>query len=263
VILLHGFAGSTRDWDRTSDTLGRAGFRAIAIDLPGHGATSRPDDPLRYGMAETAHDLGLLLDHLGVPSSAHWLGYSMGGRLALYLAATYPDRVATLALESASPGIEEEAARTTRRAADDALADEIERRGAGWFADFWADQPVFASQRALPAEDRVLLRDRRARNDSRGLAGSLRGLGQGAQPYLGARLHAVGCPTLLVTGALDVKYVALAASMAAALPHAEHVVVPDAGHNVHLERPEAFERALLDHLRPFARVSRFEAPSSL
>lgn len=262
VVLLHGFTGSTRDWERTSDALGGAGLRAISIDLPGHGATGAPDDRARYSMAETAHDLCELLDGLRV-RSAHWIGYSMGGRLALYLAAMRPDRVESLVLESASAGFEGGAARATRRASDEALADEIEGRGIEWFVDHWAAQPIFDSQRSLPPEARFALRERRLRNDPAALAGSLRGLGQGAQPWMGGRLAAVRCPTLLITGTLDPKYTLLAGSMATLLPHATHLAVPEAGHNVHLEQPEAYERALLEHLRPFTRVSPLSAPSSL
>lgn len=262
VVLLHGFAGSTRDWERTSEALGRAGLRAIAIDLPGHGTTAAPSDATRTTMAETAHDLCELLDGMRV-RSAHWIGYSMGGRLALYVAAMKPDRVASLVLESASPGIEDAAGRAARRAADEALAGEIEARGIEWFTEHWGSQPIFDSQRSLSVAARAALRVRRLRNDPQGLAGSLRGLGQGAQPWLGDRLADVRCPTLLVTGALDPKYTSLAESMAARLTHARHVVVPDAGHNVHLEQPETYERTLLDHLRPFTRVSPISVPSSL
>jgi len=262
VVLLHGFAGSTRDWERTSDALGRAGLRAIAIDLPGHGATAAPAEDARYSMAETAHDLCEVLDGLRI-RSAHWVGYSMGGRLALYLAAMRPDRVESLVLESASPGLEAPAARAARRMTDETLAAEIEVRGIEWFVEHWGSQPIFDSQRSLPPDRRAALRERRLRNDPHGLAGSLRGLGQGAQPWLGERLASVRCPTLLIAGALDPKYVAIAQFMEERMTHARSVVVPDAGHNVHLEQPEAYERALLDHLRPFARVSPLSAPSSL
>ena len=262
VVLLHGFAGSTHDWERASDSLGRAGIRAIAIDLPGHGATATPADAARYSMAETAHDLCEVLDGIRI-RSAHWIGYSMGGRLALYLAAMRPDRVESLVLESASPGLEGAAARAARRATDEAFAEEIEVRGIEWFVEHWGSQPIFDSQRSLPADRRAALRERRLRNDPHGLAGSLRGLGQGAQPWLGERLATVRCPTLLIAGALDPKYAAIAQFMQERMTRARSVVVPNAGHNVHLEQPEAYERALLDHLRPFARVSPLSAPSSL
>jgi len=186
----------------------------------------------------------------------------MGGRVALYAASTRPERVQSLCLESASPGIEAETARAERRIADERLAADVEARGVGWFADAWAELPIFATQRALPEAARARLRARRLENDPGGLAGSLRGLGQGVQPYLGARLGAVRCPTLLVTGALDAKYTALAARMAAEFPRGRHVIVPGAGHNVHLEDADAFTRALQEHLGPYAPVPGAETASS-
>jgi 2-succinyl-6-hydroxy-2,4-cyclohexadiene-1-carboxylate synthase len=261
VVLLHGFAGSARDWESVVPALERAGMRAVAVDLPGHGDSETPEDLSRYRIEETAIDLAALLDVLGIPE-AHWIGYSMGGRVALYVAARAPRRVRSLLLESASPGLEREDDRAERRGADDALAGEIERRGTEWFVDYWEEQPIFASQEQLAPDARSALREGRLRNRPAGLAGSLRGLGQGAQPYLGALLPTIGCPTLLVTGALDPKYGALAAHMAAAMPCARHVVIPGAGHNVHLERPAAFEETLLDHLGSAAGMDRSGASPS-
>lgn len=261
VLLLHGFAGSSADWEPLAGGVAEAGFRAVLVDLPGHGATDRPRDAGRYAIEETALDLVDLLADRGL-DAAHWVGYSMGGRVALYVAATRPDRVTSLCLESASPGIEAEPARAERRTADERLAADIEARGIDWFADSWGAKPIFATQQALPDAVRATLRARRLANDPAGLAGSLRGLGQGVQPYLGARLGAVRCPALLVTGSRDAKYTELAARLAAEFPRGRHVTVPGAGHNVHLEDPDAFARALLEHLTPFAPAPRADARPS-
>ena len=247
VVMLHGFSGSSEDWAEIAAALHAAGYAGVGIDLPGHGRTGVPANPHRFAMAETARDLGTLIATLGI-ARAHWIGYSMGGRVALYLGVTEPARVASLILESASPGIAEESARKERRARDEALAAEIASRGVRWFVDYWEKLPVFASQHGLPDEARGAQRARRLRNSAAGLAGSLRGLGQGAQEFLGPRLGSVRCPTLLLAGALDPKYAALAQRMAAAMPDAEVTLVPGAGHNIHLEQPGAFCRAVLDRL---------------
>jgi 2-succinyl-6-hydroxy-2,4-cyclohexadiene-1-carboxylate synthase len=250
ALLLHGFAGSGDDWAPAVASLVAAGYRTVAVDLPGHGGTPAPrTHPLaRYGAEETGRDLPALLDALAI-DAAHWVGYSMGGRIALVAALAHPDRVATLTLEGVSPGIRDPRARADRACDDRALADSIEARGTAWFADAWAERPIFATQRSLPAETRAALAARRRRNDPAGLADSLRAAGQGAQPYVGDRLHALDRPTLLLTGARDAAYTTLAAEMAAAIPAALHVAVPDAGHNVHLEQPEWYLRSLLTHLR--------------
>jgi pimeloyl-ACP methyl ester carboxylesterase len=83
---------------------------------------------------------------------------------------------------------------------------------------------------------------------AQGLANSLRGLGQGVQPPLVDRLPSVRMPALLLAGALDAKYAALSREMSRAMPDARRVIVPDAGHAVHLERPQAFQYAVLDFL---------------
>jgi len=247
IVMLHGFSGSSLDWTDTAAALRSEGFTCVGIDFPGHGLTGIPAEPRRFTMPETSRDLATLVTTLGI-AHAHWMGYSMGGRVALYMGITEPVRVASLILQSTSPGIAEESARKERRARDEALAAEIGPRGIPWFVNYWESLPIFASQHRLPEEVLSAQRAGRLRNSVAGLAGSLRGLGQGEQEYFGDRLGAIRCPTLLVAGALDLKYAAVVRQMAASIPDAEVVVVPDAGHNVHLEKPEAFHRVVLDRL---------------
>jgi len=168
------------------------------------------------------------------------VGYSMGGRIALHLALHASGRVRRLVLESASPGLEGAEERARRRADDEALARRIEDDGIEAFVRRWEELPLFASQKRLSAEARAAHRARRLANDPLGLAEALRGLGTGTLPSLWGRLSEVGIPTLLVVGALDEKFVRIAGEMERALPRARRVVVPDAGHTVHLERPDAW-----------------------
>lgn len=81
-----------------------------------------------------------------------------------------------------------------------------------------------------------------------GLAGSLRGLGTGRQPSLWERLPEVRVPTLLVVGEEDGKFTRVAYEMTKRLPEARVVVVPGAGHTVHLENPAGFAAALEEFL---------------
>ena len=247
VILLHGFAGCAEDWREVADGLARSGFRAIAVDLPGHGGTEAPVDLSFYRPEAAIRDLGTVLNALGV-SRAHWVGYSMGARLALRVAIEAPSRVLSVALESVSTGISDPVAREERRRRDEVLAEDIEKRGIAWFVTHWEKQPIFATQASLPAGRREAQRTRRLLQRPDGLARSLRGLGQGAAPDLTDRLGAIQRPALLVAGALDLTYAANANRISSLLPNATVRIVPGAGHNVHLERPEEFTRALLDHL---------------
>ncbi len=253
LLLLHGFTGSIVTWADLAPRLADR-FDTVAVDLLGHGASDAPPDPARYRMERCVADLVALLDALDLPRAAV-LGYSMGGRVALHLALAAPARVGALVLESASPGILDAAERAARRASDAALADLLEREGIAAFVDRWERLPLWASQASLPREARARLRAQRLANRPEGLAGSLRGLGAGEMAPVHDRLGALGMPALLVAGALDGKYRALAESMAAAMPRARVAVVPGAGHAVHLERPEAFLRAVGAFLEEVAGVA--------
>ena len=249
LLLLHGFTGSAATWTpHLSASGGWRGFTTVAVDLLGHGASDCPADPRRYRMERCLEDLVALLERLDVRRTAV-LGYSMGGRVALHLALQAPERLWALILESASPGIEDACEREARARSDAALAEAIERDGVEAFVERWQALPLFDSQARLPAAVRQELRRQRLGNDQRGLANSLRGLGAGQQAPVLARMGGIGIPALLIAGALDDKYCDLARRMAAALPCARTEIVPDAGHAVHLERPEAFAGAVRGFLQ--------------
>lgn len=246
LLLLHGFTGSAATWAPLISAL-PPHFHAIAPDLIGHGRSNSPSDAERYRMERCVADLLTLFDQLEI-ARADVLGYSMGGRVALHLAVAAPERVGALVLESSSPGIADAAERQARVAADAALADLIEREGIAAFVDRWERLSLFASQAALPEDTRARLHAQRLRNNPIGLANSLRGMGTGQQGSLWDRLSGLDVPTLLIVGALDAKYRALADDMLALLPNARAVIVPGAGHAVHLEQPQAFAKNVLEFL---------------
>lgn len=163
-----------------------------------------------------------------------YVGYSQGGRLCLQLALDRPDVVHRLVLVSASPGIADDDARATRRAADERLAREIERDGVDAFLERWLAQPLFAT---LP-KDRSGIDQRRAGNTVERLTYQLRVLGQGAQPSNWDRLGELRMPVLLIVGELDTKYVDIAQRMAERIADVRVEIIPAAGHACHLEQPE-------------------------
>jgi 2-succinyl-6-hydroxy-2,4-cyclohexadiene-1-carboxylate synthase len=177
----------------------------------------------------------------------HLVGYSQGGRVALFVAADRPGRLLSLTTIGAHAGLEGET-RERRLAEDLALADRIEREGVDWFAAHWAALPLFAGlARRGPAVLERLDAGRR-RNDAGRLAAALRGMGAGATEPFWDRLDRVDVPALVVAGADDERYVAFARRLAAALPAARVAIVPEAGHAAHLEQPVAFAALLADHL---------------
>lgn len=245
MLLLHGFTGSGRSWPTSliEGLISRARTPTL-LDLPGHGRwagdTAREHFTLQAALRAIAAAQG------GEPGPV--IGYSMGGRLALAYAAAHPGRVTHLVLESASPGLATEEERAARRAADEALARGLEAQGIEPFVRRWEALPLFESQGALPFEVRAAQRARRLANDPGSLAAALRGLGTGALPSYWETLGEIRMPTLLLVGALDVKFVEIAGAMERALPEAELAVVPRAGHAVHLERPDAWLSAVLGFL---------------
>ncbi|MCB0160139.1 MAG: alpha/beta fold hydrolase, partial [Caldilineaceae bacterium] len=167
LLLLHGFTGSHVNWRDVLPTLA-ADHRVIAVDLLGHGQTDAPADPARYGMVHAAADLVALMTALDA-EEFHLLGYSMGGRLALFTALVYPARVRSLALESASPGLVGADERVARAGTDDALAASIVNDGMAAFVERWEALPLFASQARLPDAIRARLRAQRLANNPTGL----------------------------------------------------------------------------------------------
>lgn len=232
LVALHGFLGSKDDW---ADLAARLPHRRIvAVDLPGHGEAVGLD-VAAYGFDEAVAALSTTLASLEY-GRFDLLGYSMGGRVALAFALAHPSFVNTLTLESSSPGLSSEEERAARRALDAERADALRRDFPAFLRDWYA-MPLFAT---LTAAQRDALIAQRATADPDELARGLVGMGTGAMPNLWPALSALTVPVRLVAGARDAKFAALAGRMAERLPCASVHLVGSAGHNVHLEQPEAF-----------------------
>lgn len=202
----------------------------VSVDLPGHGEGKRVSD-----LEEAAR----LLGESG--GSGVYVGYSMGGRLALQLAVTNPEIVQGLVLIGVTAGIEDDAERATRLGTDEELAREIEETEVREFLTKWLSQPMFAG---LPPGEI----DNRSSNTSRGVASALRSMGTGAMKPLWSDLRSLSVPVLLVTGELDEKFTAIAARMQSTLSNAIQKTLPGAGHAAHLERPKEFAQILEEFL---------------
>jgi 2-succinyl-6-hydroxy-2,4-cyclohexadiene-1-carboxylate synthase len=216
LVLLHGFTGSGANWAEHAARFRAAGLRVLCPDLPGHGS-NLPDAPDDYTIESAAAQLAGLLER-EENGPVHLLGYSMGGRLALHFALHHPEKVRSLILESASPGLATAEERAARQISDDALADRIEREGVPAFVEFWESLPLWKSQNRLPVAAQVWLHEKRLRNDPFGLAESLRHMGTGVQPSLWERLGELVMPVLLLAGAEDAKFVEITRQMAARIP---------------------------------------------
>jgi 2-succinyl-6-hydroxy-2,4-cyclohexadiene-1-carboxylate synthase len=238
LLLLHGFTATGRSWDAVRRRIDGATYTdVLAPDLPGHGDAS-DTRPATFDacVADLRQDAPYAL-----------AGYSMGGRLALHLALRQPGLVRRLVLVSTTGGIEDPAARDSRRQADDDLADGLERADLEAFARWWGGQPLFTDQ--APEVASAAHRDR-LRNTSAGLAAALRGMSTGAMTPVWDRLGELTMPAVVVVGERDAKFRALGERLAEGLPQAQLVVATGAGHAVHLEAPDAVAEALNAGERP-------------
>ena len=253
LLLLHGFTGDRSTWRHLTPHW-EEHFTVLAVDLPGHGESPLPSAPGIDGFDRTVRALVDVLEAQGGPCAV--LGYSLGARLALALALQAPERISRLVLESGSPGLRRRKARLARRRDDESLASFIESKGLPAFVRRWESQPLFSSLQKLPEPRQDALRARRLAGSPEGYAGALRALGTGVQPSLWSLLPFLRVPTLLLSGALDLKFSALAQQMAAQLPIAWFHRVDGVGHAPHLEAPEAYA----EEVCRFLETPWFDAP---
>lgn len=226
ALLLHGFTHTGSSWDPVRAALGER-YRVLAPDIRGHGAASE-------AMPVTLEAVISDLQALASADALTLAGYSMGGRIALHLALYMPTRVRRLVLIGASPGLADAGGREERRLADEQLAADIEGSSIEEFARRWGQTPVLSG---MPDDVLRRVRADRLRSTPAGLARALRGLGTGVLPSVWDRLGELPMPVRLLVGERDEKFHAIAEEMASSIGEAELVVVPRAGHAVHLEAP--------------------------
>ncbi len=248
LLALHGFTGAGADFAPLAAALGARGAGSLwAPTLLGHGEEALTD-PAPYAFEAQATAVTSLRAALGLERPV-LLGYSFGGRLALAALTAGAEDFAAAVLVGATPGLQEPGERAARAAEDERRAARIEALGVRAFLAEWAAHPLIATQRRIAPAHRARMARERARHTPHGLAHALREAGTGRMEPLWDRLGEVRCPVLLVTGAEDAKFTAIAAAMARRLPRAERAVVPGAGHCAHLERPEATAAAMADFLK--------------
>ncbi|MDX3235443.1 alpha/beta fold hydrolase [Streptomyces sp. ME03-5709C] len=239
VVLVHGHPFDRSMW-APQVAAAAAGRRVIAPDLRGYGASEvLPGVTL---LETFARDIAALMDHLDVPEAVVG-GLSMGGQIVMEFQRLFPARVTGLVLADTFPGAETEQGRRAR----DAMADRLLTEGMTGYADEVLDRMIAPHNvAALPRVAEHVLRMMRGTAPD-GAAAALRG--RARRPDYGPVLAAVRVPTLIVVGREDVYTpVAEAEAMHAGVRGSRLVVVEGAGHLPNLERPRAFNDALLRFL---------------
>jgi len=226
VVLVHGFGSShQQNWKSTGwyGSLAEAGYAVLAMDCRGHGESGKPHEPSFYGHDRMSEDVVQVMDAAGV-KTAPVVGYSMGGFLALRLAAHHPGRASRIALG----GVGEYYLRGPRIALADALLAPDKSQLAGrarMFREF-ADQP---------GKDRLAL------------AACMRAMSQGLAPDI---LAAITQPVLVVCGELD-DVAGAPGPLAAAFPQGQAATIAGRDHMSAVGEPKT-RRAVIDFLRQTA-----------
>jgi 2-succinyl-6-hydroxy-2,4-cyclohexadiene-1-carboxylate synthase len=233
LVLLHGFSGTRRAWDRVIDRLGPERYLPLALDLPGHGAAVGCEGPITF-VSCVASVLAQSPERFAL------CGYSLGGRIALHVALHVPERVTRLILISSTAGIEDPAERSARRVADRELAARLEREPVEDFIERWRGQPLFAGE---PPDVGRLAREDQRRNEPRALAAAMRGIGTGEMAPLWGRLGELSMPVTIIVGERDAKFRALGERMLEQVPKGGLMVIPG-GHGLPLENPGDVARVL-------------------
>ncbi|MFZ1924093.1 MAG: alpha/beta hydrolase [Xanthobacteraceae bacterium] len=225
IVLVHGFASNKEiNWVGPGwmSTLTRAGRRAIALDDRGHGASSKLYDPAAYHSSRMAEDVSALLDHLGLPR-ADVMGYSMGARIAAYLALAHPDRVRSVVLGGLGIRLVEGVG------LPDTIADALEAPSLSDVTD-----PTARMFRAFAEQ---------TKSDLTALAACLRG---SRQTLTRAEAGRIAVPVLVAVGSED-PIAGSPQELAALIPGARAFVIPGRDHMLAVG-DKAFKSAVLDFL---------------
>jgi pimeloyl-ACP methyl ester carboxylesterase len=229
VLLTHGYSATSEMWEGQIDVLSRH-HRLILWDMRGHGQSDTPDDPAAYTEEATVDDMAAILDAAGA-NRAVIGGLSLGGYMSLAFHLTYPERVRALLIIDTGPGFRNDEARKGWNDTALRTAEKFERDG-------------LAALRSLSRE-----RSQSTHKSANGLALAGRGMLTQRDGRVIASLPEIKTPTLIIVGANDTPFLKASEYMAAKIPHAEKIVIADAGHAANIDQPAAFNEAVMHFLR--------------
>ncbi len=228
ILLSHGFSATSQMWTGQIEALA-ANHTLILWDMRGHGRSAAPDDDAAYSEKQTTADMAALLDHVGVATAVVG-GLSLGGYMSLAFYADFAERVDALLIIDTGPGYKRDEAR------------------AGWNKQALATAQAIATQGAAALNAGSAERSQSHHNDLNGLVHAARGMLTQQTSRVIELLPEIGVPSLVLAGADDEPFLAATDYMAAKIPASSKVLVPDAGHAVNIDQPQAFNRAVVEFL---------------
>jgi len=226
VVLVHGFASTKEvNWAQPGwvATLKGAGRRAIALDNRGHGGSSKLYEPADYHTTKLAGDVSALIDHLGL-GRADVVGYSMGARIAAFLAFEHPAQVRSIVLGGLGMHLIDGVG------LPESIAEALEAPSLAAVAD-----PQGRMFRAFAEQ---------TKSDRRALAACIRG---SRQTLMREQTASIGMPTLIAVGAKD-TIAGSAEALAALMPRARALPIPDRDHMLAVG-DKVFKAGVLEFLK--------------
>lgn len=235
LVFIHGLGSSTQDWESQVPVFAKS-FKVITFDLRGHGRSDKPAGP--YDVPMFSHDLAGLLQGLDIPR-AHIVGISLGGGVAFEFAINYPAQTKTLTIVNSAPTlgpVEQTQPEIERRVGI------VQQLGMGAMGQALA-AGLFPKPEQAPLRDTFV--ERWSRNDPQAYIAATRSmLGWNVMNRLGE----IKCPSLIIAADQDYSPVAIKEMYIKLMPNAKLAVIPDAHHATPIEKPEEFNRVLLDFL---------------
>ncbi len=248
-VLLHGFLGGPRSWDRVRAQLPKQ-VRVHAPWLMGHGPSdwSCCDRDFEGEVDRLADWIGASVVGSAVGArKVYGVGYSMGARVLLGLLARHPQLFQGALLVGGHPGVLSGEERVSRKALEQRWVHTIESSGLEAFVNGWEQLPLFESQLGLKSEVLAQQRALRLSHDPRGIVQAIRVLGRGAMPGYWDALPEIDLPVRWVVGSQDTAFRTVAGRACAMMPRARVFEVPG-GHNVVLETPDVLANLIVEGL---------------
>ncbi|MEE7505587.1 alpha/beta hydrolase [Methylobacterium mesophilicum] len=247
LIFVHEFAGDHRSYEAQLRHFGRR-YRAVAFSARGYPPSDVPEAVSAYSQARAADDILAILDHLGAPQ-AHVAGISMGAFATLHFGLRHPGRALSLCLGGCGYGAEPER-QALFRAEADATAAMLLRDGMAAFAERYAVGPTRVQFETKDPRGHAEFKRMLAEHSALGSANTQAGVQKGRPSLydLGDELGRMTVPTLIVAGDEDWPCLAPSLMLKRVIPSAALAVLPNTGHALSVEEPDAYNRLLDDFL---------------
>jgi len=228
LLLTHGYSSSSHMWEGQVAPFSKH-YKLITWDMRGHGKTDYPEDQAAYSEAETVADMAAILDAVGAKQAIIG-GLSLGGYMSLAFQLAHPERCQALLIVDTGPGYKSDEPRAGWNVTAIRRAENFEKNG-------------------LPAPGTGGAETRTApHRNAEGLAKAARGMLTQHDSRVISSLPDIHAPSVVIVGANDTPFLAASDYMAAKIPGARKVTIPDAGHAANIDQPAAFNAAVLGFL---------------